>query len=116
MLSHKTGDCRLPARADPECRGLRKAPPRIARGGLESVAERVGGRNPPIELGHRLPDRIAPPLVRGGRELMFELRPREPQRLECTHPFRIANVTQLCFRAFALQLLHAFLDPRILID
>ena len=82
----------------------------------ESVTEGVRLGNSPIELGHRLPDRIAPTLVSGRLELTCEFRPREPQRLERPHPFRIANVAQLCLRALALQFFHAFLDPRILID
>src|SRR5262249_15840268 len=84
--------------------------------GLELVAERAGLGNPSIELGHRLPDRIAPTLVRRRRELAFELCARKPQRFERPHSLRVAHLAQLRPRAIALELLHPFLDPRILIN
>src|SRR5215475_738913 len=130
MLSHKTGDCRLAASAlgatasHADVNGMTggwteektERPPRGCGATSSSVAERVRLGNPSIEFGHRLPDRIAPTLVCGRLELTREFRPRKPQRFERPHPFRIAYVAQLCLRALALQFLHAFLDPRILID
>ena len=58
----------------------------------------------------------APPLVRGGRELTFELGAREAQRLELPEGFRIAHVAHLRLGALALELFHPFLNSRIRVD
>ena len=69
-----------------------------------------------IELFERLLDLCAPPRVRGGRELPFELGAGKPQRLERTYLLGIADVAPLRLRAFALELLHPFLNSRVCVD
>ena len=59
---------------------------------------------------------VAPPLVRGRRELTLELGSREPQRLERAERFGIAHVAHLRLGALALELFHAFLNSRIRVD